>query len=129
MTPAAAVARPSSGGTSARESVPAVVPIGPASAVMINPANQNAGAPASQRYPRATAPVCLLAPTSSPTTAPAVASMVRTLTGLLPSSAVAGPSVGSVRVADVIRLRIRQRMDNDPPWQTNPPMSSVDGPG
>jgi hypothetical protein len=55
--------------------------------------------------------------------------MVRMLTGLLPFSAVAGPSVGSVRVADVTRLRIRQRMDNDPPWQTNPLLLSADGPG
>jgi hypothetical protein len=55
--------------------------------------------------------------------------MVRMLTGLLPFSAVAGPSVGSVRVADVVRLRIRQQMDNDQSWLTNPLLlHSADGP-
>jgi len=33
-----------------------------------------------------------------------------------------------VRVADVIRLRIRQQMDNDPSWPTNPLLPSADGP-
>jgi len=54
--------------------------------------------------------------------------MVRMLTGLLLFSSVAEPSVGSVRVADVVRLRIRQQMDNDPSWLTNPLLPSADGP-
>ena len=81
MTPVAADASASSGATSASESGSPVELIGPARTwVTISPANQNRAAPPSQRYPRATVPVYRVAPAHKATTAPAAASMARTLT-------------------------------------------------
>jgi len=81
MMPVAAAASASSGATSASDSGAADELNGPASTVsMISPASQNKAAALSHRYPLATGPLCRVAPTHKLTTAPAIASMPRTLT-------------------------------------------------
>ena len=80
MIPVAAAASASSGATSASPCGVAEEFCPASTASTISPANQNSAATPSHRYPLATGPLNRLAPAHRATTAPAAASMPRTLT-------------------------------------------------